>query len=90
MVAGKPAANAHGESFNRTFRQEGLKVHWFTTLREAQEIVEGLGGKVTSSVSSRTDYLVVGESPGSKLDKARELGVATLDGEKFRKLIGKG
>lgn len=57
---------------------------------KVQELIEGLGGKVTSSVSSRTDYLVVGESPGSKLGKARELGLATLDEREFLKLVGKG
>jgi DNA ligase (NAD+) len=60
------------------------------TRDEAKDFIEGLGGKVTSSVSSKTDYLVVGESPGSKLDKARELKVATLNEQEFLKLIGKG
>jgi len=57
---------------------------------KAKELIESLGGKVTSSVSRQTDYLVVGEAPGSKLDKARELGVATLDAREFLKLVGKG
>jgi len=57
---------------------------------KAKELIESLGGKVTSSVSRQTDYLVVGEAPGSKLDKARELGVATLDEREFLKLVGKG
>jgi len=57
---------------------------------EAKEVIESLGGKVTSSVSSTTDYLVVGESPGSKLDKARELEIATLNEQEFLKLVGKG
>ena len=57
---------------------------------EAIEIIEGLGGKVTSSVSSKTDYLVIGESPGSKLDKARQLNITTLNEQEFLKLIGKG
>jgi DNA ligase (NAD+) len=57
---------------------------------KAKELIESRGGKVTSSVSSRTDYLVVGESPGSKLDKARELGVPTLNEKDFLKLVGKG
>jgi DNA ligase (NAD+) len=56
---------------------------------EAKELIESLGGKVTSSVSGKTDYLVVGESPGSKLDRARELGLATLDEREFLKLVGK-
>ena len=49
------------------------------TRQEAKDAVASLGGKVTSSVSSRTDFLLVGENPGSKLDRARELGVEILD-----------
>jgi DNA ligase (NAD+) len=54
---------------------------------EAKEKIEAIGGKVTNSLSSRTDYLVVGESPGSKLDKATKLGVATLDEKAFLALL---
>jgi len=57
---------------------------------EAKKMIESLGGKVTASVSSKTDYLVIGESPGSKLDKARKLNIATLNEQEFMKLIGKG
>ncbi len=46
---------------------------------EAKGFIQENGGKVTSTVSSNTDYLVVGENAGSKLDKARELGVKTID-----------
>jgi DNA ligase (NAD+) len=46
---------------------------------EAKARIEERGGKVTNSLSARTDYLVVGDSPGSKLDKANKLGVATVD-----------
>ena len=54
---------------------------------EAKARIEALGGKVTNSLSSRTDYLVVGESPGSKLDKATKLGVATLDEKALLELL---
>ncbi len=53
----------------------------------AQEIVERLGGKVTSSVSRKTAYLVVGENPGSKLRKAQQLGVETIDEKHFIQMI---
>lgn len=54
----------------------------------AKELIERQGGKVTASVSRKTHYVVVGESPGSKLSRARELGIAVLSEEQFLKLIG--
>jgi DNA ligase (NAD+) len=57
---------------------------------EASRLIEEAGGKVGSSVSRKTDYLVVGETPGSKLSKAQELGVKTLDEEGLRELIEGG
>ena len=57
--------------------------------KEAQEIVESLGGKATNSVSRKTSYLVVGKNPGSKLQKAQKLGVKIINEEEFLKLIGK-
>lgn len=56
---------------------------------EAKHIIESLGGKVTSSLSHKTDYLVVGESPGSKLLKAKELGISLLFEKEFLSLINK-
>jgi len=54
---------------------------------EAKSLVAARGGKVTSSVSARTDYLVAGADPGSKLAKARELGVTILDEAAFGELL---
>ncbi len=53
---------------------------------EAQEIVRKLGGEVSSSVSKNTSYVVVGENAGSKLDKARELGVKIITEKDFLEL----
>ena len=55
---------------------------------EAAEVVKQHGGTVTSSVSKKTDYVVVGSDPGSKYDKAKELGVSILDEKEFYKLLG--
>ena len=55
---------------------------------EARQAIEDRGGRVTGSVSKKTDYVVAGEKPGTKLDRARELGVAVLDEEAFRALLG--
>ncbi|HTZ40556.1 MAG TPA: NAD-dependent DNA ligase LigA [Syntrophales bacterium] len=54
---------------------------------KAKELVESLGGSATSSVSKKTDYVVAGEDPGSKYEKAKSLGVKILDEEGFLKLI---
>ena len=56
--------------------------------REAKALVQDHGGKVTGSVSGKTHYLVAGESPGSKLRKARDLGVSILDEAALREMIG--
>jgi DNA ligase (NAD+) len=57
---------------------------------EVKELIEENGGRVTDSVSRKTSYLVVGESPGSKLDKARKLGVPTISFEELQELISSG
>jgi DNA ligase (NAD+) len=57
------------------------------TREEASEALERLGARVTGSVSRNTNYLVAGSDAGTKLEKARKLGVETLDEEAFRALI---
>jgi len=71
-----------GQTFVLTGALDGF------TREEATEEVERRGGRVTSSVSSRTDYVVVGKEPGSKYQQAQELGITTIDEEEFRKLLG--
>ncbi|MGI6269359.1 MAG: NAD-dependent DNA ligase LigA [Candidatus Howiella sp.] len=58
------------------------------TRSEAAAIIEGLGGKVSGSVSKRTAYVLAGEAAGSKLDKARSLGVPVIDEAEFRRMAG--
>lgn len=53
---------------------------------QAQKLIEEQGGKITNTVSAKTDYLIVGENPGSKLEKARALGIATGDGSEWLSL----
>jgi DNA ligase (NAD+) len=57
------------------------------TRDEAAELIEAAGGKVTASVSKKTDYVVAGDAAGSKLTKAQQLGVAIVDEGGFRKLL---
>ncbi len=57
---------------------------------EAKEAITVRGGKATASVSKKTDYVVAGDSPGSKHDKALQLGVTVLDEDGFRRLLADG
>ena len=54
---------------------------------EASAIIEGFGGKTSSSVSKKTTYVLAGEDAGSKLDKANKLGVTVIDENEFNEMI---
>ena len=56
--------------------------------KELQTLIERHGGRITGSVTRSTDYVVLGDDPGSKADKARELGVETIDEARLRELAG--
>ncbi|NLO82204.1 MAG: NAD-dependent DNA ligase LigA [Clostridiales bacterium] len=58
------------------------------TRTEASRLIEERGGRVTNSVSSKTDYVIAGENPGSKLERARSLGVTILNEQEFLHLLG--
>jgi DNA ligase (NAD+) len=57
------------------------------TREEAAKAIEARGGRVTSSVSAKTDYVVVGADPGSKADQARSRGIPCLDEKAFEELL---
>ncbi len=59
----------------------------YLTREEAKDKIKMLGGHVSSSVSRKTDYVIVGENPGSKFEKAKKLGIKTLNEKDFKKLI---
>ncbi|MZG31024.1 MAG: NAD-dependent DNA ligase LigA [Nitrospinae bacterium] len=69
----------------RQFVLTGTLTHF--TREEAKEKIQSLGGRVTSTVSKKTDFVVAGESAGSKLDKARQLGIKILDEGELQKLM---
>jgi DNA ligase (NAD+) len=59
------------------------------TREEASGKIEALGGHVSSSVSKKTTYVLAGEAAGSKLEKAKELGVQMIDEAEFRKMLAR-
>jgi len=58
------------------------------TRQEAEEAIQQAGGKSSSSVSKKTDYVVAGDEAGSKLAKAEKLGVTVLNNDQFKELLG--
>jgi len=69
----------------KTFVLTGTLAHY--TRDEAKQKIEAAGGKVSGSVSKKTDFVVAGEEAGSKLDKARELGVKVIDEAEMERLV---
>jgi DNA ligase (NAD+) len=55
---------------------------------DAEKLIKARGGKISSSVSKKTDYVLAGENPGSKLAKAQELGITVIDEAAFKELVG--
>ena len=71
-----------GKTFVFTGTLEGFE------REKARNLVESLGGMTASAVSKKVDFVVVGEDPGSKFDKAKELGIKILTEEEFKKMVG--
>ena len=82
---GKPAGRAALPLSGKTFVLTGTLPH--LTRDEAKERIEARGGKVTGSVTRKTDYVVAGAEPGTKLEKARALDIPTLDEDALLRLL---
>jgi DNA ligase (NAD+) len=80
-----PPASKKGALTGKTFVLTGTLSSY--TREEASRLIEANGGKVVSSVSKNTSFLLAGEDAGSKLARARELGIAVISEEEFTKLI---
>jgi len=87
-----PQEEAHAERSDTFAGKQFVLTGTLETMTrdEAKAAIEARGGRVTSSVSKKTTYVVAGRDPGSKLDKAKELGVGHVDEEGFRGLLEKG
>ncbi len=93
----KAGVNTKRLSYEKEIRDnpfKGAKIVFTGTLSkytrdEAKKIVENMGAEVSNSVSKKTTYVVVGENPGSKYEKAKKLGVKILDEEEFLKIVDK-
>ncbi|MBC8113158.1 MAG: NAD-dependent DNA ligase LigA, partial [Candidatus Saccharimonas sp.] len=87
-AAAAAAKNAAGVLAGKTLVVTGTLTRF--TRDQIQELIQQHGGRASSSVSKKTDYLVAGTEAGSKLTKARDLGVVVLDEDGFIKLIEQG
>ena len=85
MTASRKAAAAGGKLAGKRIVVTGTLSRY--TRREVEELIRRHGGEVSSSVSRNTDFVVAGENPGSKLEKARQLGVPVLTEEQLEELI---
>lgn len=84
IISGKASAQTNEKISGKTFVLTGTLTR---PRREIEEMIENLGGKTSSSVSKNTDFVLAGENAGSKLDKARELGVKVINEDEFFDLI---
>jgi len=90
-------AGVNTERLRKKERAEGSKIAGMTFVvtgtlenysrNEAEDLIKKMGGRVSSSVSKNTDFVLAGESPGSKLDNARKLGIRILSETEFERLI---
>ncbi len=92
LLAALPAMPAGGAPVSLLAGKTFVLTGTLPTLKrdEAKDLIEAAGGKVSGSVSKKTDYVVAGEEAGSKLDKAIELGVAVIDEAQLKKLLEEG
>lgn len=84
---GKTEVDSNSPFFEKTIVLTGTLTKYGR--KEATELLENLGAKVAGSVSKKTDIVIAGVEAGSKLDKARELGIRIMDEEEFVSLLGK-
>jgi DNA ligase (NAD+) len=82
----EPRVRARGKLADKVFVFTGTLQSYGR--EEVRSLVERLGAKTASSVSKKVDFVVAGEDPGSKVDKAKELGVKILTEEEFKKMVG--
>ena len=87
LTAPKRERAAPGPLTGKTFVLTGTLPN--LTRERASELIVAAGGKVTGSVSKKTDYVVAGSEAGSKLTKAEQLGITVLDEAGLRKLLKK-